>query len=650
LVGAALSLGIFYGCQKNEFDLQTEQTRLSQTESNKTNAVSMDEAKQAYADYLKRKPKDNGSLTVRGDDSEVLWDSAKSFNFADTSGNLIAASTDVYIKGEYKKAFFVRIHDTVKLLQVYYRPTDEYIKLSKGVIQMRNFDGLIGYKNHNDVLLGGYKVKNGQVERILIPKTVSINNLGRDEPAFPNLIEGDITVTATRPTSLWNGYYTLSPVSSSSSSAGPSIGSSGSSTGGGSGSSTGSTGAAAGDSPYSEVVIPSYLYQSRNPQDVLSEMGLTPIEVTYLTVKNRRVGIQVGEAIDALGLEESKATIKVFTNLIRTNTPFKLANIASYYDVNVILSLDKYLKAGFTGAEFAKLWLDTGANFSQVDEFFNQNGFTEENKLIVKGFQFQLKYNDDFKDLNDNRGSKTIPQLLTESDHPKLNSGTLINLARDQGYDVDAVPAYFQKLGRVMEDFVLRSIDLPKNNNPFTDPTGQGRSAVIPDGLKDGDVSKIDIDQNGVSISKNWKCTNSVFVDSKFTAKKEKMIKDNASTNANGSPREQLSTMIDVLAAMKGVVYNTVNYPQVKASDHGIASLYIITLYDVEIDPALIAKAEANNVNVYKRWVEYDALSGKVQVSGSYQDKTPFIATRKRPGYTDPTFSTKLVNIDWTIQ
>jgi hypothetical protein len=76
LVGAALSLGIFYGCQKNEFDLQTEQTRLSQTESNKTNAVSMDEAKQAYADYLKRKPKDNGSLTVRRDDSEVLWNSA----------------------------------------------------------------------------------------------------------------------------------------------------------------------------------------------------------------------------------------------------------------------------------------------------------------------------------------------------------------------------------------------------------------------------------------------------------------------------------------------------------------------------------------------------------------------------------------------
>jgi hypothetical protein len=257
---------------------------------------------------------------------------------------------------------------------VYVLPSDEYMKSSKGNIEMRNFDGYIGYKDEYDFIFGGYKVKNGRIESILLPKLINRNNLGRDDPFYPNLMD-EVTVTDVRPTSLWSNTYSFSPVSSSSSSSGPNLGSNGSSTGGGSGSSTGSTGAAAGDSPYSEVVIPSYLYQSRNPQDVLSEMGLTPIEVTYLTVKNRRVGIQVGEAIDALGLEESKATIKVFTNLIRTNTPFKLANIASYYDVNVILSLDKYLKAGFTAAEWVKLWLDSDL-FAQVDGFLSSNKYT----------------------------------------------------------------------------------------------------------------------------------------------------------------------------------------------------------------------------------------------------------------------------------
>jgi hypothetical protein len=373
---AGLTLGVFYGCQKKEFDLQNDQTQLSQTGSGQIrNAVSIDEAKQAYDEYLKQKPKVKSTLSARGSndlESQVVWESAQNFGFSDTSGNLIAASADVYIKGEYKKAFFVRIHDTVKLLQVYVHPTDEYMKRSKGVIKMSNFDGLVGYKNDHDVLIGGYKIINGKIEYILTPKTNNPNNVGGEEPTA--IVLDGFTVTATRPTTLWNGYFDLNPVTSGSSSSGPSIGSNGSSTGGGGGSSTGSTGAAAGDSPYSEVVIPSYLFQSRNPQDVLSEMGLSTIEITFVTVKNVRIGIQIGEAIDALGLEDSKATIRAFTNLVRTNTPFKIANVASNYNIDVILALDRYLKAGFNGLEFAQLWLNPSL-FAQVDGFLQKHSF-----------------------------------------------------------------------------------------------------------------------------------------------------------------------------------------------------------------------------------------------------------------------------------
>jgi hypothetical protein len=386
LVGAVLSVGIFYGCQKKEFDLQNNQGQQSQTGSLQIqNAVTIDEAKQAYDEYLKQKPKEIGKLNDRGNndsESQVVWESAQSFTFSDTLGNLIAASTDVYIKGEYKRAFFVRIRDTVRLLQVYVHPTDEYMKRNKGDVKMSNFDGLVGYKDNHDVLIGGYKVKNGKIERILIPKSDKPSNLGRDDPAFPNLMD-EVTVTDTRPTNLWNGYFALSPVSSISSFGSfGSSGSSSSSNGGGStnGSSTGSN---SGSDAYSEIVIPSYLFQSQDPQVFLSGMGIRPATITYLTVKNRRLGTQVGEAIEVLGSQNSMETIEAFTDLIKSNPAFRAANIASMYDVNAILAFDKYRKGGFSGVEFAMLWLDQPF-FNKAEDFVNRSGGDNLSFEIVK--------------------------------------------------------------------------------------------------------------------------------------------------------------------------------------------------------------------------------------------------------------------------
>jgi uncharacterized membrane protein YgcG len=386
-----MTLGVFWGCQKNEIDLQPKQVQTPQTESDKTNAVSMDEAMQAYAEYLKRKPKDNGSLSVRSSDSEVLWDSAKSFNFSDTSGNLIAAPTDVYIKGEYKKAFFVRIRDTVRLVQVYVHPTDEYMKRHKGVVQMTDFDGLVGYKDDHDVLVGGYRVADGQIVAILKPKSNKPNNVGKEEPPFPNLLDGEAVITATRIGPSWSGYFVLQPVSSMSSGTGggPSIGSGGGGGGGNGSSSSGSSGGNSGNGAYGEIVIPPYLFKGQNPADFLRDMGFLPPEVNYLIVKDRRIAIQVGEAVEALGLEASKFTTRAFTNLVRTNTPFKLANIASGYDVNTVLSLDKYLKAGFTGVEFAALWLNPSL-FAEIDGFLNSNTFSSDAVYWVRTNQNTL--------------------------------------------------------------------------------------------------------------------------------------------------------------------------------------------------------------------------------------------------------------------
>ena len=319
------------------------------------------------------------------------------------------------------------------------------------------------------------------------------------------------------------------------------------------------------------------------------------------------------------------------------------------YAERLYASYDKYTQAGFSSAEVATICKDN-AFFQQVNAFLDTNGFTNENRLAVKGFTFLIGVDDDFKALNQNRGNKSIKQLLNEFGYPKIGAGTLIYLAREQGLDVNQNPQNFPRIGRVMEDFVLRSLGLPKNNTPFLDPTGRGRSSVIPDGLGNGNVAQYQIDQNGVRRINSWIGNNSIFFDSKFVAKGEKLIKDNVSTNANNTPREQLSTMIDVLGNMRGGVVNSVNNPQLKPSDHGIASLYLITLFDVEIDPNLINQAINNNVNVYKRWIEFDPETYQVVVSGSYEDKTPFISTRKQPGSSAPLLAPTPTAIDWSIK
>jgi hypothetical protein len=389
--------------------------------------------------------------------------------------------------------------------------------------------------------------------------------------------------------------------------------------------------------------------------------GLEEVWLGYLNVNhtllqstefflNRRGGFNGRNKTMLLNLIPSSTNLTMlaeYFELLALNDDFFYANLAENFPLSAVLALERYRIAGFSGDEFAQLYSDQTL-FQQADEFFNQQGFSDENKLAVKGFTFLIDLDDDFKSLNQNRGSKTIKQLLEEFGYPKLGAGTLIALARRNGVDVDQFPQNFTRLGRIMEDFVLRSIGIPKNNRQFLDPL-QFRSAVIPDGLGDGNVAQYKIDQNGISRFHSWVGDNSIFFDSKFTAKNEKMIKDNASTNANGTPREQLSTMIDVLARMKGGSIDNIINNNIKPSDHGIASLYIITLHDVEIDPNLIQQAQDNNVNVFKRWIVHDSNTNKISVSDGYQDKTPLISTRKQPGSSAPLLAPSFVDVNWDI-
>lgn len=311
--------------------------------------------------------------------------------------------------------------------------------------------------------------------------------------------------------------------------------------------------------------------------------------------------------------------------------------------------LAKYLGAGFSYNDFFSFASNVG--FAQVDNFFNQNGFTDENKKSAKGFNFLMGLDDDFKSLNDNRGSKNIKQLLDEYSFPNLQIGTLIGLAREKNIDInhpdENTKKYnYQRLGRIFEDFLLRSLAVSSNQVVFNSPI-PGFSGVKPDGLGNGNV--VQYDEN-LRRENSWIGNNSIFLEAKLVFKGEKLIKDNSSVTVNFSLREQISTMIDVLANMTGGSMNGLNDLTLKPSDHGIASLYILTMYDTELDPTLVTKAEQNKVNVYKRWPVYDIETGNVRVSDSYQDKTPFIVSRKRPGYTDPIFSPKAVAINWDLK
>jgi hypothetical protein len=328
-------------------------------------------------------------------------------------------------------------------------------------------------------------------------------------------------------------------------------------------------------------------------------------------------------------------------------------NICKNLNFNKAATMDKlkqYLNADFTAPEFATLFLNQGL-FGQVDGFLNSNGFTAENKKTVKGFNFLMDVDDDFKAINQNRGNKSIKELIDEFGYPNLKSGTLIGMARKKGIDVDAVGVNnFVRLGRIQEDAVARSLGSYKNKSRyFQDPTGR-RSDVEPDVLGNGFVSEWQIDPvSGVKYLNSWEGDLSTFIDSKFVSKSETLIKDYVTTNANNTPREQLSTMIDVLSQMRGGWIKSVRNNLMKPSDHGIAFLVIVTFKDVEIDPNLITQAQNANVIVYKRWLIHDPETDKVMVSTNYENKTPFVATRK-PGAIDPPNFGEFVDIDWTKQ
>jgi hypothetical protein len=309
----------------------------------------------------------------------------------------------------------------------------------------------------------------------------------------------------------------------------------------------------------------------------------------------------------------------------------------------------RYLNAGFSFEEYRAMRSNQDL-FNQVDIFLNENGFTNENRLAVKGFNFLMDVDDDFKTANQNRGNKSIKELIDEFGYPNLKSSTLIGMARKNGIDVNLNKQNFTRLGRIQEDAVARSLGSYKNETiSFKDPTGL-RSAVVPDVIGNGFVSQWEIDAvSGVRYLNSWEGDQSAFYDSKFVASSEKLIKDNVETNANNTTREQLSTMIDVLSQMRGGWIKSVRNTLLKPSDHGIAFLVIVTFKDVEIDPNLIIQAHNSNVIMYKRWLIHDPETNKISVSTNYEDKTPFVATRK-PGAMDPPNFGQFVDIDWTIQ
>jgi hypothetical protein len=318
-------------------------------------------------------------------------------------------------------------------------------------------------------------------------------------------------------------------------------------------------------------------------------------------------------------------------------------SITEGYAERLYASYDKYTQAGFSSAEVAAICKDN-TFFQQVNAFLDVNGFTNENRLAVKGFNFLMDIDDDFKALNQNRGNKSIKQLLDEFGFPKISASTMMGLARKNGvtyYKDGKEEINFFRLGRIQEDAVIRSIKgVLKNTKAYQDPLGQ-RISTIPDIVTEGITTRL---ENGIpkEIWSNPQCS---FLDSKFTA--TGLIKDNITTNDQGEMRQQLSTMIDVLANMKEVIYNSLIMRNWKPADHGIATLTIVTIHDAAVDPSLINQALTKNVRMHKRWLELDVETLQIKVSTNFQ-LTVNPATNK--GADMPTLRSDAVDFNWTVQ
>jgi hypothetical protein len=193
---AALSVSVFWGCQKDSQNVIVKDTKVSNF-----NSVSIDEAKIVYQRYLQQ-TKTSSTLKVRsGEESNSNdlipnWNATSNFNYLDTLGNFLSVPTEAYLGRGYKKIIFLRLKGEVTLLVANLLPDYEYLIKRKGFCTMNDFSGYLYFKNNNNINTGGFKFKDGKITDLLIPNTNPINGFD-DDPESDNILN-TFVVTAPR--------------------------------------------------------------------------------------------------------------------------------------------------------------------------------------------------------------------------------------------------------------------------------------------------------------------------------------------------------------------------------------------------------------------------------------------------------------------
>lgn len=155
---------------------------------------------------------------------------------------------------------------------------------------------------------------------------------------------------------------------------------------------------------------------------------------------------------------------------------------------------------------------------------------------------------------------------------------------------------YICRIGRIFEDAVLRSAGFNSNTKTFRTKTSI--KGVKPDAVLSSKSYLIDIQKiNYQKIPDIYTFNNAHFVEVKFKS----FVATEPSENIS-----QLTTMVDVLAEMKGGSLNGKYDPNMKASDYGAAVLTVITPSNGIVDQRLINYATKRNVQIDQVFVKMD--------------------------------------------
>ena len=638
----------FNACKKENFLVEKTTHPISELQ-NLSPTITIEEAKICYKKTLS----DEESITAFSADSAVLlkaepqWEDSKSgFSKLTDEFLIIPLALKADRNAQFKLLTTRQTDGSIIGKLVAYIPNPEYHAAKQGKYEIEDFTGTVIYTNLAGKFEYGFYIENGHYKGQCKAK--------RTEPSGGSSLQARGCVVRSY-TICVNEYMfpfqsgCMYSIDVSETKCTDDLPPTRAGTPGGLGGSTG------GGAWYSNQ--PSTVFTT-NPLDVMrSKFFRAGLEdIWYRLELNSSLLTASNNFLDVKGWNETNKT--ALQNIINSTTEYSdlinylnsLSTDIDFYNAalsngleNTFISMRKYVKAGFSVAEFGQLMANNSL-FQQVDAFLKTNGFTNENRLNVKGFTFLLGADDDFKTLNKNRGNKSIKQLLDEVGYPKINARTMMWLARKNGvtYFKDGKEEInFFRLGRIQEDAVIRSIQgVSKNTKAYQDPLGQ-RISTIPDIVTEGFTVR---SENGIP-KEIWSSPECSFLDSKFTA--TGIIKDNITTTDQGEIRQQLSTMIDVLANMKGVAYNSLIMPNWKPADHGIATLTIVTIHDAEIDPILVKQAKTKNVRMHKRWLELDLETQKIKVSTNFQ-LTVNPATNK--GWDVPTLRSDAVDFNWSVQ